>query len=70
MTESVLLDDAAARALFVARMRRGRSHAARLAAAARARAANAELGLALSDDEIDYLVEAFRGSAAIRPTSS
>ncbi len=34
-------------------------------------AANTELGLALSDDEIDYLLDAFTtAQAAIRPTSS
>jgi phosphoribosylformylglycinamidine synthase len=32
--------------------------------------ANGELGLALSPDEIDYLVEASRAPAAIPPTSS
>ena len=33
-------------------------------------AANAELGLALSDDEIDYLVKILRRSGAIPPMSS
>ena len=33
-------------------------------------AANAELGLALADDEIDYLVDAFTRWAATRPTSN
>jgi phosphoribosylformylglycinamidine synthase len=32
--------------------------------------ANAELGLALSDDEIDYLVDNFGKLGATRPTSS
>ena len=32
--------------------------------------ANREWGLALSDDEIDYLVENFNVSGAIPPTSS
>jgi phosphoribosylformylglycinamidine synthase len=32
--------------------------------------ANAELGLALSADEIDYLLENFGGSGAIRPMSN
>jgi phosphoribosylformylglycinamidine synthase len=32
--------------------------------------ANAEFGLALSDDEIDYLVEAFTTLGATRATSS
>ncbi|MGB0126469.1 MAG: phosphoribosylformylglycinamidine synthase, partial [Rhodocyclaceae bacterium] len=60
MTESVLADAAAAHALFhhyppqplttVEILARGRSAL---------EAANGELGLALSDDEIDYLVEAF-----------
>jgi phosphoribosylformylglycinamidine synthase len=60
MTESVLTDPAAAHALFhhyppqplatVDVLARGR---------AALEAANGELGLALSDDEIDYLVEAF-----------
>jgi phosphoribosylformylglycinamidine synthase len=32
--------------------------------------ANTDLGLAMSDDEIDYLDEAFTKAGAIRPTSS
>jgi phosphoribosylformylglycinamidine synthase len=32
--------------------------------------ANRRFGLALADDEIDYLVQAFRAWAATRPTSS
>ena len=62
MTESVLLDPAAAAALFDTKAAEPMAHVEVLA---RGRAAleeaDAAYGLALSDDEIDYLVEAFRG---------
>jgi phosphoribosylformylglycinamidine synthase len=71
MLETVLDDFAQHRDLF-ATSRRSRS-AIDLLAGGRAALveANARLGLALSDDEVDYLVELFLAArSAIRPTSS
>ena len=62
MTESVLLarDDAAPPVRRAARQADGACRRARPRPAA-LEAANTEFGLALSDDEIDYLVDAFTG---------
>jgi phosphoribosylformylglycinamidine synthase len=61
MTEAVLRDPAAAAGLFLHASPRALSIVPLLAQGRAAlEAANRELGLALSDDEIDYLVEAFR----------
>ena len=72
MTESVLFDRAsAARHLFDAQSAEPMQHVDVLAQGRAALVrANTEFGLALSDDEIDYLVNAFTGSSATRPTSS
>ncbi len=62
MTESVAFERDAARQLFDAQDAPPLAHVDVLGAGALAlQAANAEWGLALSDDEIDYLVEAFSG---------
>jgi len=59
MTESVLDDVAAADGLFVAEIPRPLSRVSLRGDRAALVRANAELGLALSDDEIDYLLAAF-----------
>jgi phosphoribosylformylglycinamidine synthase len=61
MTESVAFERDAARHLFDAREAEPMAHVDVLASGRAAlERANAEFGLALSDDEIDYLVAAFR----------
>ncbi len=61
MTESVAFDSDAARALFAPQPAPLLAHVDVLDAGRSAlAAANAEFGLALADDEIDYLVDAFR----------
>ena len=62
MTESVLDDRAGARALFTALQAPPMEQVDVLAGGRAAlEAANTRFGLALADDEIDYLVQAFRG---------
>ena len=62
MTESVLLGHDSAAALFAEREAEPLAHVAVLERGREALVeANATYGLALSDDEVDYLVEAFRG---------
>ncbi len=62
MTESVLLGHDGAEALFAEREAEPLAHVAVLQRGREALVeANAAYGLALSDDEVDYLVEAFRG---------
>lgn len=62
MTESVALDPAAAAHLFDEQPAAPLAHVDVLGRGRAAlEAANTEFGLALSDDEIDYLVDAFRG---------
>jgi phosphoribosylformylglycinamidine synthase len=64
MTESVAFERDAARHLFDAREAEPMAHVDVLGAGRAAlERANGEFGLALSDDEIDYLVDAFRGLA-------
>ncbi len=64
MTESVLAAPDAAAGLFESRPGRPMAHVDVLGTGRAAlAAANAEFGLALSDDEIDYLVDAFVGLA-------
>lgn len=62
MTESILFDTADASALFVHAEPRPLTSVDVMGGGKPAlEAANIELGLALSDDEIDYLVESFKG---------
>ena len=62
MTESVLLGHDSAAALFAEREAEPLAHVAVLERGREALVeANATYGLALSDDEVDYLVDAFRG---------
>ncbi|HRC12360.1 MAG TPA: phosphoribosylformylglycinamidine synthase, partial [Dermatophilaceae bacterium] len=62
MTESVLLEHAGAAALFDEREAEPLAHVEVLARGREALVeANTAYGLALSDDEVDYLVDAFRG---------
>ncbi len=62
MTESVFADADAARALFAEQPARPSERIDVLGGGRRAlEAANRDFGLALSDDEINYLLEAFRG---------
>ncbi|MCO4747982.1 MAG: phosphoribosylformylglycinamidine synthase [Proteobacteria bacterium] len=62
MTQTVLADPAEATALFVEQAPRPLGHIDVLGGGREALvSANASLGLALSDDEIDYLLEAFVG---------
>jgi hypothetical protein len=69
MTEVALFDLADAEQLFARRPSRGRCTRVDLLGGGREAlvAANGELGLALSDDEIDYLVESF-GALGRNPT--
>jgi phosphoribosylformylglycinamidine synthase len=60
MTEVVLDDVNGARALFVRHPPRPLHHVSVAAGPGALRQANAQLGLALADDEIDYLLEVFR----------
>ena len=71
MTEAVFDELDAARSLFAHVAPRPLTTIPLLSAGRAALdAANSALGLALADDEIDYLDAASARSAAIRPTSS